>query len=136
MFLTTEPLRRSYTCLWRFVRMYTKRWSIEESIRYAKSCYDLENVRVLNYKGLQNIMPLVLAAMFFCACVLDKDQRLKVMASYVEKAAKRVFGIPDFKYYALADGMHALFCRHPGAPEHKTRAPASLQLDLNLLFYG
>ena len=116
MLLTNEPLSRSYKCLWRMVRSYLRRWSIEETIRYAKTCYDLENVRVLNYQGLQNLMPLVLAAMYFAACVLDHDVRLRVMACFVEKAAKRLFGIPDFKYYALADGLRAIFTRHPGRP--------------------
>jgi len=46
--LTIEPLRRSFRCLWRFVRAYLKRWAIEETIRYVKTCYELENVRVLN----------------------------------------------------------------------------------------
>ncbi len=116
MLLTTEPLRSSFKCLWRMVRVYLKRWGVEETIRYLKTCYDLENVRVLNYQGLQNLMPLVLAAMFFAACVLDHDARLRVMAGYVEKAAKRLFGVPDFKYYALADGLRALLTRHPGRP--------------------
>jgi hypothetical protein len=111
MLLTTETLRRSFTCLWRWVRAYMRRWNSEETIHYVKTRYDLENVRVLNYQGLQNLMPLVLAAMFFAACVLDHDQRLRIMAQYVEKAAKRLFGIPEFKYYALADGMSALFSR-------------------------
>jgi len=136
MFLTTEPLRRSFKCLWRFVRIYTRRWAIEETIRYAKTCYELENVRVLNYQGLQNIMPLLLAVMFFCACVLDSDQRLRIMAQWTEKAAKRLFGIPDFKYYALADGMRALFTRHPGAPQPHSRSPNNHQLDLLMTFYG
>lgn len=48
MLLTTEPLTRSFKRLWWFVRAYMKRWSIEETIRYIKTCYDLENVRVLN----------------------------------------------------------------------------------------
>ena len=43
--------------------------------------------------------------MFFASCILDHDLRLRVMAGYVEEAAKRLFGIPDFKYYALADGL-------------------------------
>lgn len=123
MLLTTEPLRDSFKCLWHWVRAYLKRWAIEETIRYVKTSYDLENVRVLNYQGLQNLMPLVLAVMFFSACVLDHDQRLRVMAGYVEQAAKRLFGIPDFKYYALADGLHALFTRHPGAPRPRIRSP-------------
>ena len=40
--------------LWWFVSTYIKRWSIEETIRYVKTCYDLENLRVFNYQGLQN----------------------------------------------------------------------------------
>jgi hypothetical protein len=94
------------------------------------TCYDLENVRVLNYQGLQNLMPLLLAVMFFAACVLDHDARLRVMAGFVEKAAKRVFGIPDFKYYALADGLRAIFCRHPGAPVSSVRPPPPTQMTL------
>lgn len=132
MLLTTEPLRRSFKCLWRWVRAYMRRWCIEETIRYVKTCYELENVRVLNYKGLQNLMPLVLAVMFFAACVLDHDQRLRIMAQYVEKAAKRLFGIPDFKYYALSDGLQALFSRHPGKPERAARSPGSAQLEFML----
>ena len=132
MLLTNEPLRKNFKLLWRMVRAYFKRWAIEETIRYIKTCYDLENVRVLNYQGLQNLMPLVLAATFFCACVLDHDARLRVMAGYVEKAAKRLFGIPDFKYYALADGLRALLTRHPGPITPRIRHPGHKQLTLAL----
>lgn len=128
MLLTTEPLTKSFQCLWWFVQAYIKRWSVEETIRYLKTCYDLENVRVLNYRGLQNLMPLVLAVMFFCACILDHDARLRIMAGYVERAAKRLFGMPDFKYYALADGLRALFTRHPGPPVTRIREPDRIQL--------
>ena len=31
-----------------------------------------------------------------------------------DKCAKRVFGIPDFKYYALGDGLGNIFSRFPG----------------------
>jgi len=130
MLLTTEPLRSSFKCLWRMVRAYLKRWGIEETIRYVKTCYDLENVRVLNYQGLQNLMPLVLAVMFFAACVLDHDARLRVMAGYVEKAAKRLFGVPDFKYYALADGLRALLTRHPGRPVTRSEPKTHCQMAL------
>lgn len=130
MLLTTEALKRSYKSLWHLLQAYLKRWSIEETIRYVKTCYDLENVRVLNYQGLQNLMPLVLAAAFFAACILDHDSRLKVMAGYVERAAKRVFGIPDFKYYAVADGLRAIFTRHPGAPEARLKDEYPAQMTL------
>ena len=75
-------------------------------------------------------MPLVTAAMYFAACVPDHDVRLRVMAGFVERAAKRLFGIPDFKYYALADGLRALFARHPGKPVPPGPRNAPRQMDL------
>jgi len=112
--LTTEPLRRSRKVLWRMVRAYMRRWAIEETIRYIKQSYELEDVRVLNYRSLQNIMPLVWAAAYFAAVLLDTTSKLKVMAGYVLKAAKRVFGIPEFHYYSIADGLTSIFARYPG----------------------
>lgn len=123
MLLTNRSLRRSRKVLWRLVRAYFRRWSIEETIRFVKQSYDLENVRVLNYPGLQNLLSLLLAVMYFAAVVVDTQEKLKVMAGYLLKAAKRVFGIPDFKYYALADGLRSLFARHPGRPRRRSRAP-------------
>jgi hypothetical protein len=114
MLLTTEPLRKSRKVLWRLVRAYIRRWAIEETIRYIKQSYELEDVRVLNYRSLQNIMPLVCAAAYFAAVLLDTASKLKVMAGYVLKAAKRVFGIPEFHYYCVADGLTSIFMRHPG----------------------
>jgi hypothetical protein len=31
-----------------------------------------------------------------------------------ELSAKRVFGIPDLKYYALGDGLYNIFSCYPG----------------------
>jgi hypothetical protein len=59
-------------------------------------------------------MPLVCAAAYFAAVLLDTASKLKVMAGYVLKAAKRVFGIPDFHYYCIADGLTSIFMRYPG----------------------
>jgi len=114
LLLTTEPLRRSRKVLWRLVRAYMRRWAIEETIRYIKQSYELEDVRVLNYRSLQNIMPLVYAVAYFAAVLLDTVSKLKVMAGYVLKAAKRVFGIPEFHYYCIADGLTSIFTRYPG----------------------
>jgi len=114
MLLTTEPLRRSRKLLWWVVRAYVRRWAIEETIRFIKQSYELEDVRVLNYRSLQNMMPLVCAAAYFAAVMLDTASKLKVMAGYVLKAAKRVFGIPEFHYYCIADGLTSIFTRYPG----------------------
>ena len=97
--------------------------------RGLRFLFRLVGARSLEHNG-RNLMPLVTAAMCFAACVLDHDARLRVMAGFVERAAKRLFGIPDFKYYALADGLRALFDRHPGKPAAPGPRNAPRQTDL------
>jgi hypothetical protein len=114
MLLTTRPLRRNRKILWRILRSYIKRWDIEQSIRFVKQCYDVENIRLLNYVRLRNMMGLLLAVFYFMAVKLDTSAKLTIMSGAIFKAAKRVFGIPDFKYYAMSDGLSAIFKRSPG----------------------
>ena len=45
------------------------------------------------------------AAAYFAAVYLGLRMKLRVLASHVLRASKRVFGIPDFRLYALADGI-------------------------------
>jgi len=114
MLLTSLQINTKGKDLWFIISAYLKRWSIEETIRFVKQTYDLENIRVLKYVRLQNMIALLLAVFYFVAVILDHTQKLTVMAGHVLKWAKRVFGIPDFKYYALSDGLCNIFSRFPG----------------------
>ena len=125
MLLTTRPLRRNRKVLSRLLRCYIKRWSIEETIRFVKQTYDLENIRVLKYRRLRNMMGLLLAVFYFMAVKLDMAQKLKIMTGHILKQAKRVFGIPDFKFYAMGDGLSNIFRRSPG----KLSDPPPSELD-------
>ena len=114
MLLTTMEIGPGQKDVWFVVQAYLKRWSVEETIRFVKQTYDLENIRVLRYARLQNMMALLLAVFYFAAVVLDQNQKLTIMTGHILKSAKRVFGIPDFKYYALGDGLSNIFSRFPG----------------------
>jgi hypothetical protein len=120
MLLTSLEIRPGEKDLWFIIQAYMKRWSIEETIRFIKQTYDLENIRVLKYARLQNMMALLLAVFYFVAVVLDQTQKLTIMAGHILKSAKRVFGIPDFKYYALGDGLCNIFSRFPGQLQKQT----------------
>jgi hypothetical protein len=121
MLLTTEPMHRYRKTLWWTVQAYMTRWKIEETIRFIKQSYDLEDVRVLTYQRLQAIAALVLAACFFAAVYLGRRAKLEILAQHVLKAAKRIFGIPDFRYYALADGIKEVLSKAgKGILENKT----------------
>ena len=57
----------------------------------------------------------VMAVAYFTSVYLGLKLKLRVLARHVFKAARRVFGIPDFRLYALADGIkHFLFNRSKG----------------------
>jgi len=103
-----KPTRRS---LWWVVSGYLTRWLVEETIRFIKQSYRLEDVRVLDYERLRNLAALVMAAAYFAAVWLGESLKLAVLASRVSRVAKRFFGVPEFHYYALADGISVLLSR-------------------------
>jgi len=121
MLLTTLEIGSGKSDIWFIIQAYLKRWGVEETIRFIKQTYDLENIRVLRYARLQNMIALLLAVFYFVAVILDQSQKLTIMAGHVLKSAKRVFGIPDFKYYALGDGLSNIFSRFPGQLHKQTQ---------------
>jgi hypothetical protein len=44
MLLTTEPMRRNRKVLWWAVEAYITRWRVEETIRFIKQSYDIEDI--------------------------------------------------------------------------------------------
>ena len=107
MLLTNVPLKKTRKSLWWAVQSYMTRWTIEETIRFIKQSYQLEDIRLLTYIRLQNMMALVQAAAYFAMVYLNLRTKLRVLTGHVLLAARRVFGIPDFRFYALADGIKA-----------------------------
>ena len=130
MLLTNLPMRRNRKLLWWVVAAYLTRWRIEEAIRFTKQSYDLEDIRVLTYDRLRNLVVLVNAVAFFTAVVLGTRIKLDILTTHLIRAAKRLFGIPDFRLYAIADGIREVCARSPRTPSPQhTLGP---QLDLGL----
>jgi hypothetical protein len=128
MLLTDLPMRRNRKVLWWVVAAYLTRWRIEEAIRFVKQSYDLEDIRVLTYQRLRNMAVLVNAVAFFTAVVLGTRIRLEILATHLLTAAKRLFGIPNFRLYALADGIREVCARSPrrSPPPHHALPQLSL----------
>jgi hypothetical protein len=112
MLLTTEEMENKRQRLWWAIEAYLTRWRIEETIRFVKQSYQLEDIRVLTYERLRNMMGLVLAASYFAAVYLGVRAKMEILVTHVLKASKRIFGIPDFRYYAIADGIRELLHRY------------------------
>lgn len=128
MLLTDLPMRRNRKVLWWVVSAYLTRWRIEEAIRFVKQSYQLEDIRVLTYQRLRNLAVLVNAAAFFTAVVLGTRIKLAILATHLVSAAKRLFGVPNFRLYALADGIREVCARSPRRSPLATNAPPQLIL--------
>ena len=94
--------------IWRIVEIYLTRWKCDESFRYIKQSYNLEDLRVRSYIGIRNIVVLVLAVSYFAAVYLGQNLKLKLLVERIFLVSKRFFGVPSFFNYAIADGLYNL----------------------------
>lgn len=79
---------------WRIVESYLGRWRVEETIRFIKQSYRLEDIRLLTYERLRTIAALVMAAAYFTCVFLGREARLRVLATHAFTAAKRSSASP------------------------------------------
>ena len=67
---------------------------------------------LLDYQRLKNMAALVVAVAYFAAAWLGKKVKLDALAKHVAKVSRKMFEVPEFFYYAIADGLRWLFVRH------------------------
>lgn len=129
LLLTSVTGTDSRQSLWQIVEGYMTRWRVEDAIRFIKQSYRLEDIRLLDYTRLKNMMAIVLATAFFAACWLGESVRRGILVRNITRISKRLFGVPDFHYYAIADGIATLFnrcgkwCRKRHTPESVKMQP-------------
>lgn len=103
----SEPACRGRKSLWHLITPCLVRWCIEETIRFLKQVYQLEGTRILTRHRLQHITALA----HFALVHLGLRLKLPFPIRRLFKPARRVFGIPDLRLYALEIDMHHLLCR-------------------------
>ncbi len=85
-------------------KVYLMRWRIEEYFKFKKQSFDFENLRVQSLKSIRNLDLLLTIAIGYVAEISGKSENIKLRAEIVE-VSKRLFGMPKFLYYAVADGI-------------------------------
>lgn len=119
LLLTNLSGVRDSQSLWWIVQIYLTRLKIEETFRFVKQSYQLEDIRVMRYQRLKNLVLLM---------------TLKILCEKLLIISQRFFGIPPFRFYALADGIRNLLSGSSPSPP-ATDPPSSWQLQL-LLDWG
>jgi len=85
------------------------------------------------YTRLQNTIAVALSAAYFVAVWLAEGLRLPILIHHAPAAAKGLFSVPDFRYYALADGIKWAFegCQTPfWSHPHQARADPQIMLPI------
>jgi hypothetical protein len=129
MLLTSLP-RGSRKRAWRIVESYLGRWRVEETIRFIKQSYQLEDIRLLSYERLRTMAVLVMAAAFFTCVHLGSQARLRILTHHVYEAAQRIFGVAEFRFYAIADGIKNVLYSRSRAVRAPNPPPPSPSLTL------
>jgi len=124
LLLTNIPLKRSLTSVWWIVASYLTRWSIEEAFRFIKQAYDLENIRVLTFQRIRNLVRLLMVAVYYLSVLIATPYQLRLAVIRLVDAGKPLFGMPRMPLYALARGLATVFQRHPRAPRPPQPSPA------------
>jgi hypothetical protein len=132
MMLLTNALNRARDSesLWWIAQIYLTRWKIEETFRFLKQSYNLEDIRVRKYQRLKNLVVLVTAAAYFAATFLGQKMKLRILAEKLLIISQRFFGIPPFRFYALADGIKRILAQT--SPGSQQQPPPNLQMELLL----
>jgi len=89
-------------------KVYLMRWRIEEYYKFKKQQFKFEDMRVRSLKSIRTLDLLITIAIGYIGIMNEKqDERATVME--IISISKRIYGTPKFVYYAIADGLFAIF---------------------------
>lgn len=98
--LKSEDKRISVT----ICKVYLMRWRIEEFFKFKKQGFDFENLRLQSLKSIRNLDLILTIAIGYIADISGKPENMKLRMEII-CVSKRLFGVPNFLYYAVADGI-------------------------------
>jgi hypothetical protein len=92
---------------------YLQRWGIETLIRTLKKEYNIEDVRLLRYKGIRNIISLA----FLCLYLLSKivyciGHNTQFTKTYLVIMGKRIKKKGSFLYHTISRGLSSILMEY------------------------
>jgi len=89
------------------LKTYIQRWKIEEYFKFKKQQFDLENIRVRSLNSIRNLNLILTVLIGFIAHFSERAKNDSLYRCIV-KLSTRIYKIPRFDYYAIADGIYNL----------------------------
>jgi len=91
-------------------KVYLLRWRIEEFHGFKKQQFDFEDLRVRSLNSIRNLDLLLTIAIGYIGMMSEKAEDRRLVFELIH-ISKRIFGVPRFKFYAIADGIFAVFAK-------------------------
>jgi len=86
------------------------RWRIEEYYRFKKQGFGFEKFLVRSLKSIRNLDLLLTVAIGYIGTLSEKiGDSIEVME--IIEASKRLYGLAKFTFYAISDGIAAIFSK-------------------------
>ena len=111
MLLTTLAKTTTREALWQVVEGYITRWRVEDTIRHVKQSYGLEDLRLFKYAKIKALAAIVLATIYFSMAWIGNSEKHCVIARSVARMSFRIHDVPEFHFYAIADGASDILKR-------------------------
>jgi hypothetical protein len=91
-------------------KVYLMRWRIEEYYRFKKQGFGFEKFLVRSLDSIRNLDLLLSMAIGYIGTLSEKvDDSIEVKT--VVNASKRLYGLAKFTFYAISDGLKAIFSK-------------------------
>ena len=129
--LTNMNIEDGKDCL-KVIAAYISRWKVEEFIRFKKTQFAFEDIRVQTFNRIKNMNLLLTLAVSYIALSSKSPANLRMIYT-LENISKRIYEIPDFIYYSVSDGVRIVLSKtNTGIKEFliSTEKPLSQQLTL------
>jgi hypothetical protein len=91
-------------------KVYLMRWRIEEYYRFKKQGFAFEKFLVRSLKSIRNLDLLLSFAIGYIG-ILSENINESVEILIIIKAAKRLYGLSKFVFYAIAYGLRDIFAK-------------------------
>ena len=99
----------------RWVKGYFKRWGIEDTIRFWKQRFGLEDIRTTDIGNFKKLLWIAVVALAFMTVELLTDLKLRrglIALTHRPRLPEQV----AFLYYRLQDGVGKLFHQYATVP--------------------
>ena len=91
-------------------KVYLLRWKIEEFHSFKKQQFDFEDFRIRSLNAIRNLDLLLTIAIGYIGKMGERADDKRIVMELIH-ISKRIYGVPKFNFYSIADGIFEVFAK-------------------------